>query len=132
MATDLEPHKITSKSEAYLQRKFADLGARIRRVDLVTHLLALALTIAGYAFFIGTFDLGFLCYAFIGTQDAARVAALYVSSPGAVDTNACAYVRTELALCSGGFVTSVHRQSLGACRNEKTDEPFDGFRKAGQ
>ena|SRR2546421_1611613 len=48
--------------------------------------------------FIGTFDLGFLCYAFIGTQDAARVAALYVSSPGAVDTNACAYVRAELAL----------------------------------
>jgi Flp pilus assembly protein TadG len=47
--------------------------------------------------FLGAFDMGFLCYAFIGTQNAARVAALYMSSPGANATSACLYVRTELA-----------------------------------
>src|SRR6516165_636667 len=56
MATDLQTRKTSSKSEAYLQRKFAELCARIRRVDLLTHLLALSLTILGYALFIGLFD----------------------------------------------------------------------------
>jgi collagen type III alpha len=56
MATDLQTRKTSSKSEAYLQRKFAELCARIERVDLIAHLLALSLTILGYAFFIGLFD----------------------------------------------------------------------------
>src|SRR2546423_163871 len=43
--------------------------------------------------FIGAFDMGFLSYALIGTQNAARIAALYVSSPGANTANACLYVR---------------------------------------
>jgi Flp pilus assembly protein TadG len=47
--------------------------------------------------FIGTFDMGLLCYAFIGTQNAARMAALYTSSAGADPTLACQYVKTELA-----------------------------------
>jgi hypothetical protein len=55
MATDLATRK-SSKSEAYLQRKFAELCARIKRVDVVTHLLALALTIFTYALFVGCFD----------------------------------------------------------------------------
>src|SRR5260370_2632113 len=56
MATDLQTRKTSSKSEAYLHRKFAELCTRIQRVDLLTQLLALALSILGYAFFIGLFD----------------------------------------------------------------------------
>jgi hypothetical protein len=56
MATDLQTRQTSSKSEAYLHRRFAELCTRIQRVDLLTHLLALALTILGYAFFIGLFD----------------------------------------------------------------------------
>lgn len=47
--------------------------------------------------FIGAFDMGFFCYALIATQDAARVGALYMSSPGAIPASTCAYVMTELS-----------------------------------
>lgn len=50
--------------------------------------------------FIGAFDMGFLCYALIATENAARVAALYTSSAStsAADTSgACAYVKKELS-----------------------------------
>ena len=56
MATDLEPRKTSSKSEAYLQRKFADLGARVKRIDLIAHLLVVSLAVVCYALFIGLFD----------------------------------------------------------------------------
>ncbi len=56
MATDLATRKSLSKSEVHLQRKFAELCARIKRVDVITHLLVLALTIVTYALFIGCFD----------------------------------------------------------------------------
>ena len=56
MATDLEPRKTSSKSEAYLQRKFADLCARIKRVELIAHLLAASLTVVCYALLVGLFD----------------------------------------------------------------------------
>ncbi|MFL6352684.1 MAG: TadE/TadG family type IV pilus assembly protein [Bryobacteraceae bacterium] len=49
--------------------------------------------------FIGAFDMGFLCYAFIGTQNAARVAALYTSSTATASADsagACLYALTEL------------------------------------
>ncbi len=55
MATDLATRK-SSKSEAYLQRKFAELCARIKRVDVIAHLLVLAVTIFTYALFVGCFD----------------------------------------------------------------------------
>jgi Flp pilus assembly protein TadG len=47
--------------------------------------------------FVGAFDMGFLCYAFIGTQNAARVGALYMSSSTSVAANVCGYVKTELS-----------------------------------
>jgi hypothetical protein len=56
MATDLQTRKTSSPSEAYLQSKFAELCARIQRVDLIEHLLALLLTVFCYAFFVGLFD----------------------------------------------------------------------------
>lgn len=55
MATDLQP-RTTSRSANHLQRKFAELCARIRRVDLLWHVLILALVIVGYSFVVGTFD----------------------------------------------------------------------------
>jgi hypothetical protein len=48
---------------------------------------------------VGAFDLGFFCYAFIATQDAARVAALYTStklSTSADSAGACQYVLADL------------------------------------
>jgi hypothetical protein len=56
MSTDLAMRKSPSKSEAHLQRKLAELCARIKRVDVVTHLLVLAITIFTYALFVGCFD----------------------------------------------------------------------------
>ena len=56
MATELAARKSASKSDAYLTQKFADLCARIKRVDVVTRLLALALLIFTYSFFVGCFD----------------------------------------------------------------------------
>ncbi len=56
MATDLETRTTSTKSDAYLRRKFAELCARIRRVDLLAHLLVLSLAIPVYALFIGLFD----------------------------------------------------------------------------
>ena len=56
MATDLETRSAPRQSEASLQRKFADLSARVKRVDFLTHVLVLALTVAGYALVIGWFD----------------------------------------------------------------------------
>ena len=56
MATDLETRQSSSKSEAHLRRKFADLGARIQRVDIVAHLLGIVLTLLGYALAVGVFD----------------------------------------------------------------------------
>jgi hypothetical protein len=56
MATDLQTRNTSSKSEANLRRAFAELCARIKRVDLVAYLLALLLTILCYAFFLGLFD----------------------------------------------------------------------------
>jgi Flp pilus assembly protein TadG len=50
--------------------------------------------------FIGAFDMGFLCYALIATQDAARVGALYTSSQSALagsSAGACQYVLNELS-----------------------------------
>ncbi|MBI3824308.1 MAG: hypothetical protein HY289_16700 [Planctomycetes bacterium] len=55
MATVLDSRK-SSKPEAYLQRKFADLCARIKRMDLLAHLLMLTLTVLSYALFAGLFD----------------------------------------------------------------------------
>jgi len=50
--------------------------------------------------FIGAFDVGFFCYALIGVQNAARVAALYASAfPGTHQTDsasACALALNEL------------------------------------
>jgi hypothetical protein len=69
MATDLETRPTTSKSEAYLQRKFADLCARIKRVDLTAHLLALSLAVLWYALFVGLFD------SFAGNSTAIAVSA---------------------------------------------------------
>lgn len=50
--------------------------------------------------FVGAFDAGFLCYALTATQNAARVAALYTSSPGKQSdaATACLYVRAELQM----------------------------------
>lgn len=51
--------------------------------------------------FLGAFDLGFFCYAFIAVQNAARVAALYTSSSSATAANqaqACTYVLGELQM----------------------------------
>lgn len=56
MATDLETRKSSTKSSVFLQRKFADLCARIRRVDLVAQLLGLLLVVFFYAFIVGGFD----------------------------------------------------------------------------
>jgi hypothetical protein len=56
MATDLQTRKTSSKPDAYLQGKFADLCARIQRVDLLAHLLAVSLTVLGYAMCIAVFD----------------------------------------------------------------------------
>ncbi len=56
MATDLETRQTSSKSAAYLQRTFAHLCARMRRADLVSHLLALSLLVSCYAFLVGGFD----------------------------------------------------------------------------
>src|SRR5947209_1647925 len=50
--------------------------------------------------FIGAFDMGFLCYALIATENAARVAALYTSSTittAADASGACGYAKSELA-----------------------------------
>jgi Flp pilus assembly protein TadG len=49
---------------------------------------------------LGAFDMGFVCYALIATQNAARVAALYTSLPGNQSdaTTACLYVRAELQM----------------------------------
>ena len=49
--------------------------------------------------FLGAFDGGFVCYALVATQSAARVAALYTSSSAATQVDqptACAYVQAEL------------------------------------
>ena len=56
MATDLETRKTTSKSEAFLQRKFAELCARVRRTDLAACMLTLPLTILCYGLAMGLFD----------------------------------------------------------------------------
>src|ERR1051325_3501874 len=56
MATDLQTRPAISKPDAYLQRKFVELCARIRRVDRIAHLLALVLVILGYALVRGWFD----------------------------------------------------------------------------
>ena len=69
MATDLETRKSSSKSATYLQRKFADLCARIRHVDRVAHLLVLSLIIFVYAFLVGGFDW------FVGSSTAQAVEA---------------------------------------------------------
>lgn len=50
--------------------------------------------------FVGAFDMGFLSYALIATQNAARVAALYTSSTATASgdsASACQYASTELA-----------------------------------
>jgi len=50
--------------------------------------------------FVGTFDMGFFCYALISTQNAARIGALYTSSQSALagsSAYACQYVITELS-----------------------------------
>ena len=69
MATDLETRKSSSKSEAYLRRKFADLGTRIQRVDIAAHLLGIVLTLLGYAVAVGVFDW------FVGNSTTANVIA---------------------------------------------------------
>ena len=56
MATVLDEQRPTSKSEAYLRRKFAELCARIKRADLLTHLLTLTLALLTYAFSAALFD----------------------------------------------------------------------------
>lgn len=58
MATDLATRQSPSKSETYLQRTFADLAARIRRVDVVRQLLFLALVLFTYALFSACLDRG--------------------------------------------------------------------------
>ena len=56
MATDLETRKSSNPSDAYLQRKFAELCARIQRADLFASLLILALVISTYGVIVGLFD----------------------------------------------------------------------------
>jgi hypothetical protein len=56
MATELEPRKSTSKNEEFLERGFAQVCARIRRVDLATCVLTLALISAVYALTVGSID----------------------------------------------------------------------------
>jgi hypothetical protein len=68
MATDLETRP-SSKSEVQLQRCFADLCARIQRVDLLAHLLTKLLVVAAYALAIGIFD------QFVGNSVTANVVA---------------------------------------------------------
>lgn len=57
MATDLRSRKPSTKSDDFLRRKFADLCARLERIDLIAHLLLLVLTVVGYAFLFGICDL---------------------------------------------------------------------------
>ncbi len=56
MATDLLTRQASSKSDAFLQRKFHELSARIRRVDRITHVLTLLVIVLGYALVRGWFD----------------------------------------------------------------------------
>ena len=67
MATDLETRQPSAKPDVFLRRKFAELCARIKRADLVAHLLTLSLAILSYALFIGLFDW------FAGSSSAAAV-----------------------------------------------------------
>ncbi len=50
--------------------------------------------------FLGAFDMGFVCYALIATQNAARVAVLYTSQPGNQNDSAtaCQYVLAEFQM----------------------------------
>lgn len=77
MATDLETRKSPSKTEAFLRRRFADVAARIQRVDLVAHLLVLVLAILCYAVAIGVFDW------FVGNSTADYVAVVRWATMGA-------------------------------------------------
>lgn len=76
------------------------MGARIRRRQRGTSLVEFVLLFPVVFFlFVGAFDLGFFCYAFIAVQDAARVAALYTSTSSSTMSNAtqaCTYVLSEL------------------------------------
>ncbi len=67
MATDLKTRKASLKSDDVLRRKFAEVCARIQRVDLVAHLLVLLLTTVIYALLVAVFDW------FVGTSTAAFV-----------------------------------------------------------
>lgn len=52
--------------------------------------------------FLGAYDMGFLCYALIATENAARVAVLYTSLPGNQNDSAtaCQYVLAEFQMMS--------------------------------
>lgn len=56
MATDLEASKATSKPDAFLERKFAELCGRIHRIDCLHHFLTLTLVVIVYALLRGWFD----------------------------------------------------------------------------
>jgi len=56
MATAVQTRQTSSKSEAYLDRKFAEVAARIHRIDLIAHLLVLVLISFAYALSVVIFD----------------------------------------------------------------------------
>jgi len=56
MATASVSREASSKSEAFVQRKFAELCTRVQRVELLSGVLTLGLIIVGYACLIGWFD----------------------------------------------------------------------------
>src|SRR5688572_6678791 len=58
MPTEVKSRKVAAKSEdAELQRQFAEVCARLRRIDVTAALLILLLAVASYALAIGLFDL---------------------------------------------------------------------------
>jgi hypothetical protein len=61
----------------------------------------MALLLPWYIFlFVGAFDWGFYSHALISTESAARVAALYLASGPASQSQACTYVLEELRIAA--------------------------------
>ena len=115
MATDLATRNPPSKSEAYLQHRFAELCTRIRRTDLLTHLLVLALIIFTYAFLIGWFD------RFAGRSTSPALAALrwaaylgFVAGLGFLSARA---IRAALRRVSPYYVAHQIERSVPAAKN---------------
>jgi hypothetical protein len=115
MATDLATRKSSSKSEAYLQRKFAELCARIKRVDILTHLLVVALTICTYALFVGCLD--WLAGSSTATAVQATRWAVYLLFLGAFGFISVQTFRCCLRRVSPYFVAHQIEQSVPGAKN---------------